>query len=315
MREDSGAFLGRLRVGNPPEPPESAPQATDSGSLKELAELLRNNAPAVALTGAGISTDSGIPDYRGPNGKLRARQPMHYREFTSSAEARRRYWARSAVGWPLVTEAGPNAGHAALARLQKGGIVSGIITQNVDKLHTLAGSGNTVELHGSLAQVVCLECSARQAREELQREIMEHNPHLREAMADHAPDGDVTLPEELVAGFTAPVCPRCGGPLKPDVVFFGESVPAARVERAFRILRDARSLLVLGSSLAVFSGYRFAREAARCRMPIAIVTDGPTRADDLTDCKLCARLGPTLEQLAALLKAPLPTIVAAGKER
>ena len=232
----------------------------------------------VALTGAGMSTDSGIPDYRGPGSV--DRRPMTYQEFVSGPEARRHYWARSYVGWSRMHRAEPNAGHLALARLHQAGLCHGLITQNVDGLHERAGSP-AYALHGRIAEVVCLGCRAQTSRETLQHRMADLNPGWLEQHADVAdrPDGDVDLTE--TAGFVVPECDRCGGVLKPDVVYFGENVPKPRVQRCYDLVDTAPALLVLGSSLTVMSGLRFVRHAAKRGTPVVIVNRGSTRGDEL----------------------------------
>ena len=255
----------------------------------------------VVLTGAGISTDSGIPDYRGPQGSLRKRNPVKLQEFLRSETDRRRYWARSCLGWPFLRDRRPNPGHAALAGMQQGGHVGRIITQNVDGLHQAAGAGEVLELHGTLHWVVCLECSTRMRREDLQQRMLARNPGWLERSVEMAPDGDAELPPEITESFSLEPCPICGGTLKPDVVFFGEQVPAARVDAAFTAVRESEVLLVLGSSLTVYSGFRFAEAAARAGMPLIIINRGPTRADRLASLQVDAALSPTLQELAARL--------------
>ena len=280
----------------------------DLSSLEPLLELLRGRR-IVVLAGAGCSTESGIPDYRGPEGRLRARQPIQYQEFVRSAEARARYWARSAVGWPRMAAARPNAAHRALARLEAAGLVQGIITQNVDGLHHAAGSRRVVELHGSLAAVRCLACGSALHRDEQQARLWATNPDWRERLADaigaeSAPDGDVELPAWAVASFRVPGCPACDGVLKPDVVFFGENVPAGRLEEAWRLFAAGDVLLVVGSSLTVFSGRRFVYRAGTNGIPVGIINLGPTRADERAAARVDGRLGEVLPRLAeALLPA------------
>jgi len=252
----------------------------------------------VVLSGAGMSTESGIPDYRGPQGSLRVRRPITYREFVQSAENRRRYWARSAGGWERVRGARPNAGHLAVARLESLGRIAGVITQNVDRLHQAAGNRRVIELHGALADVRCLDCGRTEPRDLLQERLRASNPGWSFEDAEVAPDGDAELPAEAVAAFNVPGCLACGGTLKPDVVFFGENVPAARVDAAMQMLGKAGLLLVTGSSLAVYSGYRFAQGAAARAIPLAIVNLGPTRADSIAQLRIDARLGEVLPRLA-----------------
>ena len=266
--------------------------------LHSLVELARGRR-IVALTGAGCSTESGIPDYRGPD--ARPRTPMQHREFVDKPEARRRYWARSAVGWPRFRSARPNDGHRALAALEEAGALSGLITQNVDSLHGKAGSRHVVELHGALARVRCLECDAITSRDELQDRLAAANPGWAGHAADVAPDGDVELASTLVSTFQLVPCAACGGVLMPDVVFFGGSVPRATLDAAWALFERAELLLVVGSSLAVFSGYRFVRRAAERGVPVAIVNRGPTRGDEHASVRVDARAGEALPQLADML--------------
>jgi NAD-dependent SIR2 family protein deacetylase len=261
--------------------------------------LSRGN--VTVLSGAGLSTESGIPDYRGPSGQARRTgSPMTYQEFTGSAGARQRYWARSHFGWRHVTGAAPNAGHRAVAALERAGFVSGIITQNVDGLHQAAGARAVTELHGSLHRVVCLSCWERSSREVLDARLRAANPAWTAAAVGIEPavnpDGDVALEE--TGGFSVVDCLACGGLLKPDVVFFGENVPKARVEECFALVSASSALVVLGSSLTVMSGLRYVRHAASLGIPVLIVNQGTTRGDDLATARLDAPLGAALTSLA-----------------
>jgi NAD-dependent SIR2 family protein deacetylase len=270
-------------------------------------ELLAGR-PLVALTGAGLSTDSGIPDYRGP-GSPRA-TPMTYDQFRSGEDARRRYWARSHVGWARMRQAEPNAGHRALAELERAGHLRGLITQNVDGLHRAAGHRTVVDLHGRLSEVVCLDCRRRGPRTELQRRLAELNPGFAEAHGGEvssAPDGDARL--ESVAGFRVADCPYCGGVLKPDVVFFGENVPPERVALCYSMVEGLApetgrpgALLVAGSSLTVQSGLRFVRRAHRLDVPVVIVNRGTTRGDEFAALKVDGGCTEVLTALAAALQ-------------
>ena len=246
-------------------------------------ELLRTRR-FTALAGAGMSTDSGIPDYRGPEAPVRS--PMTYQEFVSGPGPQQRYWARAFLGWSRMHDAVPNAGHHALARLEAGGRCTGVVTQNVDGLHEQAGTQRVVALHGRIADVVCLGCRERTSRAVLQQEMELLNPGWlsRHAAAPARPDGDVELDE--TGGFVVPECAACGGILKPDVVFFGENVPRDRVARCYEMVDSAEALLVLGSSLTVMSGFRFVRHAAKQGMPVVIVNRGRTRGDKLATYKL-----------------------------
>jgi NAD-dependent SIR2 family protein deacetylase len=257
-------------------------------------EVLRRGR-LVVITGAGLSTDSGIPDYRGPGSP--ARRPMTYQEFVGGPEARRRYWARSHLGWSRMRRASPNAGHRALAALDP----ELLITQNVDGLHEAAGSRRLVALHGRIAHVVCLSCRRTSSRAALATRMDRDNPGYaaRHARPELRPDGDVELDD--TADFVVPDCASCGGVLKPDVVFFGENVPPARVQRCYDAvdtLTPDESLLVVGSSLAVMSGFRFVRRAAKAGIPVVIVNRGTTRGDDLATVKLDAGCSEFLTSLA-----------------
>ena len=264
----------------------------------ELVNLLNGRRLAV-LTGAGVSTDSGIPDYRGPDSP--PSNPMTIRQFTSDPAFRQRYWARNHVGWRHMHATLPNAGHRALAALERAGVVSGLITQNVDLLHTKAGSQAVVNLHGTYAQVICLACGFTLGRAELADELEALNPGFLER-ADAvggiavAPDADAMVTE--TSSFRYLDCPRCGGMLKPDIVYFGESVPKERVAQAYSMVDDAEALLVAGSSLTVFSGLRFVRHAAAAGLPVAIVNRGPTRGDALATVKVHAGCSELLVLLA-----------------
>jgi len=279
------------------------PQTVDAPAL---VALLAGRRVAV-LTGAGISTDSGIPDYRGPDSP--PANPMTIRQFTSSPEYRRRYWARNHVGWRHMAAAGPNAGHRALAALERAGVVTGVITQNVDLLHTKAGSRRVINLHGSYARVVCLNCGHAMPRAALAEQLEQANPGFTEraetlgALAV-APDADATLTD--TDSFRFVDCPACGGILKPDIVYFGESVAKEVVAQCYQLIEGSDALLVAGSSLAVFSGYRFVRHAAALALPIAIVNRGATRGDDLATVKVEAGCSPTLTLLADELSSPRP---------
>ena len=270
--------------------------------LAALVQLLRGRR-VVALTGAGCSTESGIPDYRGPDTPPRARPPIQHREFVDQAEARRRYWARSVLGWSQFAAARPNPAHTALAELEHRGPLAGVITQNVDGLHGAAGSRTVVELHGALARVRCLDCAAPATRDAIQARLLAANhgwlDHARRAAI--APDGDADLPDALVADFVVVACAVCGGTLMPDVVFFGGSVPRITLDAAWGLFERAEVLLVIGSSLTVFSGYRFVRRAAERGVPVAILNRGPTRGDDCAAIRLDARAGLALPALARAL--------------
>ncbi|MDZ7703986.1 MAG: NAD-dependent protein deacetylase [Trueperaceae bacterium] len=268
--------------------------------LMRLIDLLRDR-QVLVLGGAGMSTDSGIPDYRGATSSKKPRNPIRYQQFVKSAVFRQRYWARSFRGWSFVYRARPNPGHEALARLEMTGGVGGILTQNVDGLHQAAGSRNVLELHGSLAAVRCLDCRAVTSRRDLQSRMAEHNPSFADEIVAIAPDGDAELSDEVIARFVVPSCASCGGMLKPDVVLFGENVPKRRVERAWSMLARADVLLVLGSSLTVYSGYRFVARAVQDGKPVAILNLGPTRGDKDATLKLDVPLGEVLPALVDAL--------------
>ncbi|WP_280724324.1 NAD-dependent protein deacetylase [Kitasatospora sp. MAA4] len=270
-----------------------------------VADLLTQGGVAV-LSGAGLSTESGIPDYRGATGSLRRRTPMTYQEFVGGEDGRRRYWARSHAGWRAIARAEPNAGHRAVEALRRSGHVSAVITQNVDGLHRAAGTVEAVELHGGLDRVICLDCGRTSRREEFDRRLHALNGSFRDRAAQLNPDGDAELPDALVAAFRIAPCARCGGILKPDVVFFGENVPKPRVEQCYALVDAARALLVLGSSLTVMSGLRFVRHAARAGKPVVIVNQGPTRGDAYASATVPLPLGATLATVAAELTRPQP---------
>jgi NAD-dependent SIR2 family protein deacetylase len=297
-----------------PELVETVAVGSQPGPFGKMVEIFGAGNVAV-LSGAGLSTESGIPDYRGPSGQARrAGQPMTYQAFTGSAEARQRYWARSHLGWRHITGATPNPGHRAVATLERAGLVGGIITQNVDGLHQAAGAGSVTELHGSLHRVVCLSCWRRSPREELDARLRDANPGWAHgfpaasgaggaagASASGAepavnPDGDVALEE--TSGFVVVDCTSCGGVLKPDVVFFGENVPRPRVASCFEVVSASSALVVLGSSLTVMSGLRYVRHAASLGIPVMIVNQGATRGDSLAVATIDAPLGATLTAVA-----------------
>lgn len=268
-----------------------------------LSEFIDRSQRLVVLTGAGCSTDSGIPDYRSPGGAWTRHKPIYYSSFVRSAEIRRFYWARSYRGWPRFAAARPNRAHAAIADLEWRGKVHQVITQNVDDLHQEAGSRAVVQLHGRNRVVVCLHCGAEFARQDVQDRLARINEEwiaraswdrLHPDDADFAPDGDAEVAQHTIGEFAVPDCDNCGGVLKPAVVFFGESVPAPKVEYAMRRLDEADALLVVGSSLTVWSGFRFAKRAHERQIPIAIVNIGPTRGDDLATLKVEENCGAAL---------------------
>ncbi len=276
--------------------PRRVDTLTPAPALAEARTLLAGRR-VVVLTGAGISTDSGIPDYRGPDSV--PRQPMTYQEFVATPHAQQRYWARAHVGWRHMTGAAPNAAHHALVALERAGAVSAVITQNVDGLHEAAGQDALVTLHGRIADVVCLDCGDRTSRLALHERLEALNPGYGEGAHAIAPDGDAVLEE--TSGFVVAPCERCGGRLKPDVVFFGENVPKPRVEQCRAFVDDAGALLVVGSSLQVMSGLRFVRQAAKAGTPVVIVNRGMTRGDELATLKVDAGCAETLVPLAEAL--------------
>lgn len=261
----------------------------------------------MVLTGAGCSTGSGLPEYRDADGQWKHARPVMHQDFVQSLEVRQRYWTRSTLGWPRFAAARPNAAHVALAELERLGRISCLITQNVDELHQKAGSRRVIDLHGCLSQVICLGCGAVTPRQQLQTTLTRLNPELAASETSVRPDGDMAIAAGAELQFKLVDCDRCGGTLKPDVVFFGDSVPKGRLEDAKRYLAAASGLLIVGSSLMVYSGYRFVRAAKAFGLPVAIVNLGKTRADDEVDLKLNAACEPTLTALVtALHQTPNP---------
>ncbi|MFF1478539.1 NAD-dependent protein deacetylase [Streptomyces sp. NPDC058301] len=277
------------------------PGTTDLGPVADAL----STGGVLVLSGAGLSTESGIPDYRGEGGSLSRHTPMTYQDFTAGAQARRRYWARSHLGWRTFGRARPNAGHRAVAAFGRHGLLSGVITQNVDRLHQAAGSDGVVELHGSLDRIVCLSCGDVSARRELARRLEEANMGFAPVAAAINPDGDADLTDAQVGDFHVVPCTVCGGILKPDVVFFGETVPPQRVARCRALVDGATSLLVLGSSLTVMSGLRFVRQAARAGTPVVIVNRDPTRGDQHAVTRVALPLGTALTAVAERLGIPV----------
>jgi NAD-dependent SIR2 family protein deacetylase len=274
--------------------------------MLELSHLL-DAGRVLVLTGAGVSTDSGIPDYRGPSGARRHAAPMTYDRFMGSAHQRRRYWARSHLGWARVAGAGPNAAHRAVTAMQRRGLLTGVVTQNVDGLHTKAGTDGVIDLHGRLDAVVCMRCGDRRSRFEVALRLDAVNPGFAAQWGGGGavrPDGDVGVPEAQLESFRVVDCRRCGGVLKPDVVFFGEPVPRERFAAALTLLEASRALVVLGSSLTVGSGYRFVTAAARRGLPVAIVNRGVTRGDRHAAVKVDMGLADALAPWAAAQPTP-----------
>lgn len=272
-------------------------------SDSRLEDFIAAHRRLFVLTGAGCSTGSGIPDYRDEQGAWKRTPPVTYQAFVGDGITRRRYWARSLVGWPRIAQAQPNAAHRALAALEAQGRCSQLLTQNVDGLHQAAGSRAVIDLHGRLDAVVCLGCGASSSRADVQRRLAEANPAWAGLAAGAAPDGDADLEDRDFATFQVPACDACGGMLKPDVVFFGENVPRARVDAAMARLAQADGMLVVGSSLMVYSGLRFVHAAVRAQIPVAAVNLGRTRADDLLRFRMAAPCG---DALRFLLGADVP---------
>ena len=260
----------------------------EAAAAATLRTWLDAHGRVLVLTGAGISTASGIPDYRGPDGLWKHRAPITYQAFMRDPAMRARYWARSFVGWPIVARAQPNRAHAALVALEARGRLAPLITQNVDGLHTRAGQRSVIDLHGRIDQVTCTACATRVPRAEIQRQLAAEHPEWTSLTAATAPDGDADVERVVIEDFTPPPCPHCGGLLKPDVVFFGENVPRERVLDTQAALAAADAMLVVGSSLMVYSGFRFARMARERDLPLAILTRGVTRADAIATVKLDA---------------------------
>ncbi|RQV86930.1 MULTISPECIES: NAD-dependent protein deacetylase [Burkholderia cepacia complex] len=281
--------------------PDSSLADVDPAALDALHTFVERHPRLLVLTGAGISTDSGIPGYRDRNGQWMRSPPIQLQEFLGSDAARRRYWARSMIGWPVVGRARPNGSHVALARLGGAGRIERLVTQNVDGLHQRAGSDDVIELHGGINGVTCLDCGAHHARATIQAVLEADNPDLLGAQAEPAADGDAHLEWAALDTFHIPACPACGGLLKPAVVFFGENVPRERVALASQALDAADALLVVGSSLMVYSGYRFCVWAQAQRKPVAALNLGHTRADPMLTLKVEAHCAPALDALVARL--------------
>src|SRR5919112_3310599 len=306
--EQRRAGVGLTGFASMPPVKATRPSAEELEVLLRIRGVLAGN-PFALLTGAGLSTDSGIPDYRGPGSPPRS--PMTYQEFIKDEANRQRYWARNHIGWSHLRHADPNQGHHAAAELERRGYLTGLITQNVDRLHEDAGSVNVVDLHGRFDQVVCLECRRTYSRqllagvlEELNSDFLDHA--MKSGLVEMAPDADATVEDlRLIRSFVVARCPACAGVLKPDFVYFGENVPKERVERAYAMGDQAEALLVAGSSLSVMSGLRFVRHAAKQGKPVVIINRGQTRGDDLATIKLEAGVGESLAWLAEELP-PLP---------
>ncbi len=270
-------------------------------AIRSLKTFLEQMNSLVVLSGAGVSTGSGIPDYRDRNGDWKHSQPIQYGEFMGSEQARRRYWARSYIGWRRFSGAQPNPAHHALARLEEAGKVDTVITQNVDRLHSVAGNRRVIDLHGDLSKVRCMHCEAISERKDFQVALEAANPGWTAEARHYRADGDAELVDDAEADFTVPGCATCNGIQKPDVVMFGENVPRQRVDQAMSAVERADALLVVGSSLMVFSGFRFARRADELDKPVAIVNRGRTRADDIAGLKLeedCSQVLPAAVESA-----------------
>jgi NAD-dependent SIR2 family protein deacetylase len=266
-----------------------------------LAGFLAEHESIAIVSGAGVSTGSGIPDYRDRNGDWKHARPIQFQDFVKDVAFRKRYWARSYVGWQRFSRARPNAAHHALAGLEAAGKVETLITQNVDRLHSAAGSRRVIDLHGDLSKVRCLACKTIHTRLDYQRALKDSNPAWHADVFRYKPDGDAELASNSHDEFCVPDCATCGGVVKPDVVMFGETVPKERVHDAFSAIDRADALLVVGSSLMLFSGFRFARQAAAQSKPIAIVNQGRTRADDVAALKLEADCGEVLAAAVEML--------------
>ena len=273
-----------------------------------LPEFARRYRRLFVLTGAGVSVDSGIPGYRDENGNWKRSAPVMLQDFLHSAATRQRYWARSMFGWPVVARAHPNAAHLALASLEAMKGLHLLVTQNVDGLHQQAGSTKVIELHGNIGRVICLQCGAKETRETVQVVLREQNPEFVHAVVQTAPDGDADLEDCALDGFRVPECRQCSGMLKPDVVFFGEGIPRTRVDAARAALEEADAMLVVGSSLMVYSGYRLCEHAHAMGKPIAAINRGRTRADHLFTLKVERGCGEALTELVETLSA-IPSIV------
>jgi NAD-dependent SIR2 family protein deacetylase len=275
----------------------------DRRPVSKLADFLAEARSLVVLSGAGVSTASGIPDYRDRNGDWKHAEPIQFGPFVGSGETRRRYWARSYVGWQRFSKARPNAAHHAIAELESSVNVDTLITQNVDGLHSEAGSRNVIELHGELSKVRCLSCDAVTPRSHFQQRLHDANLGWHADVFRYKPDGDAELADDNYVDFVVPDCELCGGIVKPDVVMFGETVPKRRVSDAVAAVERTNGLLVIGSSLMVFSGFRFARLAAAAKKPIAIVNRGRTRADDIATLKIDGDCAAVLEDALEFLPA------------
>jgi NAD-dependent SIR2 family protein deacetylase len=276
-------------------------QADTLNDARSLADFITAHPRLTILSGAGCSTASGIPEYRDDDGNWKHRQPMLFQDFVADSGKRQRYWAQSFSGWQRIAAAKPNAAHHAIATLENTGYVNCVITQNVDNLHRVAGSRNIIDLHGVLHTIRCLDCATSQSRYDFQEQLRRGNPQWTAKVSSIAPDGDAKVSRTDLTTFVVPDCSVCGGVLKPDVVFFGESVPVVKVAAARQHLSHSDALVVVGSSLMVFSGFRFARDARAAGIPVAILNRGATRADDLATLKLSGACAETLAETVAIL--------------
>lgn len=270
--------------------------------MNALADFLRRHPRLLVLTGAGLSQPSGIPVYRDSQGQWLRSTPIQHADFVNKPASRQRYWARSMIGWPRMRQAAPNAGHLALAELERAGHVTQLITQNVDGLHQRAGQRNVIDLHGNLDTVFCLQCGLRLPRAQMQAALHEANPFLHSPLAQSRPDGDADLPDSLLHDVRVPDCPACGGILKPEVVFFGGTIPRECMARVEAAVKDCEAVLVVGSSLTVFSGFRLCRDAHAQGKPLACLNLGVTRADGLFSLKVEADCAATLAALPSALR-------------
>ena len=266
-------------------------------NINQLSDFVEQNQPLFVLTGAGCSTASGIPDYRDEEGEWKHHRPVQFQDFVAQESIRQRYWARSMYGWPHINNASPADVHLALGKLEQAGIIEYLVTQNVDGLHQKAGSSRVLDLHGNLETVGCLSCGWQISREKLQHQLVAANADFSQLEAQLGPDGDALIENLDFSSFNLISCPQCGGILKPEVVFFGESVPKSRVSLAMKHLQNAGALLVVGSSLMVFSGFRFCRAAGQANKQICIINKGRTRADNELNLKIEADCSETLNQL------------------
>ena len=269
-------------------------------ATQALTSFLQAHPRLVVLTGAGISASSGIPTYRDRDGVWQHREPINHQEFIRDESTRQRYWARSLFGWPVIRDAHPGAGHRALASLERDGHISLLITQNVDRLHQQAGSNNVIDLHGRLDKVRCLACQETFSRDVIQTQLARDNQQLEKPVVEPRPDGDADLPDDFILQLHPPACKACGGVLQPDVVFFGDTVPKGRVQACMEAIESADALLAIGSSLQVYSGFRFCKRAAVLGKPLAIINPGTTRADPMAQLKLLHDCEPLLHNVASL---------------